>query len=292
MPKGFSQPGYELLEDLELLSGTYTDPQDYFIGQMVSNDRGYTEILDSLKAKRLGKEPGLGIFIGSGGLLSMLPDVNLSVALCIDKSKAVLEYNRVLRDYVTKSATPAAALIKMVTPMVLMDSPDLNQDIAILGGSTLLPDILGSIKIEAKEYDGNHWTNYDRFPVVQSALASTAIGSALADITKPGFAEAISEICQRHDTPISYANLTNIHNYLDPNNRDFLKHWPLDDDPTIVASHFGETVDSGYPTMFISHSADEYESVASADPVDLREAEEQKRQMLREARQILTTPNL
>lgn len=215
---------------------------------LVSNDRGYKDISAELKERFRGRSGDIGVFIGSGGLLSMLPDINLQAALLIDSNRSVLEFTQFLAQLIEQSESAEEAWAKLTD----VDSMNLEslKFLARVGGLDL-----EGIEAEAEVYGGDHWTNPERFGKVKQALVERPVLYIAADIADPEFTASFTDTLNRYGHKISFANLTNVAYYV--SDTSFIEQWPLDTDPLIMYSHFPTVVPKEL-TMFIAHSPQEY----------------------------------
>ena len=110
MPVGEEEIGVgktaSLTAGLEAISGKYGDLERRVDGTLVSNDEGYKNISGKLKEVLVGKQEEFALLIGSGGVLSILPDLPTNTVLVVDKNPAVLEYNQMVQTLVLESDSP------------------------------------------------------------------------------------------------------------------------------------------------------------------------------------------
>ena len=69
-------------------------------GVLLSNDQGYRTVAPELHELLKNQRGGIGVFIGSGGLLSMLPELDVDMILAVDKNPLVVELNKLLAEKV------------------------------------------------------------------------------------------------------------------------------------------------------------------------------------------------
>lgn len=237
-----------LTSELNRLSGKYGVIQESPDGYLVSNDEGYAEICSSVKDRLATKHGGIGVFVGAGGLLSLLPDLPVDVVVMIDLDPSVLKFNETLAKLITKSSTPETVLHQL----------SLNEMPVRYRASSQLLD-------EADEYGEFHWTHPSRFPQVQHALRKKPIVYITADITNEGFGADFKCIAHTFNERIRFANLTNVHSYITPGTMDFLRSWVFEDDPTILYSSKKEVELGHFPRMFLVTNLQEYIQRAKTD---------------------------
>lgn len=235
----------ELIADLEDISGIY-DTHRVDTPYLVSNDRGYQQISDKLKTW-LSQPRDLALIVGSGGHLSMLPDIDAQAIILLDHNEMVLEFNQLLAEIIQGSDSASRA-VDEITDIDAMDLQTLKKIVSFGTFRTELYD-------ESVEYGFDHWTNKNRFHEVAKALGRIPIVYLAADIANPDFRKVFTETLQRHNHRLSLLNLTNVHDYA--GDKDIPAKLPLDDDPMILYSKHGQQFAKGL-VMGIAHSADEY----------------------------------
>lgn len=204
-------------------------------GILVSNDTGYSTIRPIIKEMAPITEGQAGIFVGSGGMFSVMPDLKLAYPILLDIDPNVIDFNKMLANLISTSDTPQEVLNQVRE---------------------------GNIDKEARVYGYDHWTNPDRFQQVKAALENSPPTFVNADITNPRLAGILHRIAGDTDTQIAYANLTNVHRWLNRSLRPnkFIKYWPVKEDALVVYSDFFDTV--GFLEMAIA-TRDKYPTAAS-----------------------------
>ena len=158
-----------LRSELTSLSGKHGNTKRRTDGTLISNDGGYINISPQLKERLAAKKGGVSLVIGSGGLLSMLPDLNSDINLVVDMNPAVLEVTQAIAELISQCETPEDVLAKFTDP----ETRDKYKILAELFDSTvnkklsekpiLIHYLELKIKKEARIYGRDHWTNTERF---------------------------------------------------------------------------------------------------------------------------------
>lgn len=241
--------------DLKDLSGKYGKIERSVEGTLISNDEGYKDIVPELRERMANQHGGIGIFIGSGGLLSLLPDLPIDIALLLDKNPAVLEINEVIATLIEGSASPDEVLQRLASPdfraqnQVLKDIDEFYGKIDIA---------TAFIRKEAREYGEYHWSNPTRFMQVKEALRRKPVAYVATDITSRDFGTALSTIAQHYGERIPFANFTNVHSWIKPTGMDFIRSWPFQTEATVLySSHRGARA-GDWPKMYLAKSSEEY----------------------------------
>lgn len=287
---GKSDDLQSIQRQLEALSGKFVDVAVGYLGHFISNDSDYDAVRPAV-SEHTDKDDrgGIGVFIGAGGFLSMLPELDLDMAIIIDKSPATLEFNRLLANYVLSSENPEEVIYRITSEEVTDDSPHLKECLDLYGGAGILPALEYHFRQEAQIYGDDHWTNPTLFPLVQERLRSLIRANVLADVGKKDFAAAFSESMRPFRRNITFANLTNVHNYLDVSDRDFVRSWPFSQRPTILLSGYFNSPQVQHPPMTAVGSVEDYMALVDKDPVDLRIEEDKKMEVLEELRSRVPT---
>lgn len=225
-------------------------------GWLVSNDQGYQSVALSLHRLQKSKDPGIGLFVGSGGLLSMLPDINIELAIMADASRSVVAFNRAVASTVEASSKPEQAIDFITSPTFRMllkeDGVRFKQSRREIGRM---------IEDEAAAYGGFHWTTTNRFTVVQRALGEIPIIWAWDEISSPQFSRALRNIFDETGRKLTFANFTNFHEWLSsiPESREpetFMREWLVGPLATLHSLRTDEQ-------MRLSPSLDDYLTVTS-----------------------------
>jgi hypothetical protein len=209
----------------------------------ISNDEAFTELAPVLEARKKDRRGGIGLFIGSGGLLSMLPELGLDIAVTVDINQAILDFNRRLAEAVRDSESTAALLdmpSRMPDPRFSDDFEEFDKLMEDAGVTRRKPTpVSEEIEKEAEEYGKYHWTQPSRLDSVRRALADTALLWVYSDVTSEDFKASINELASTTDQEITFANLTNVHRWLKFQcSMDFLREWPFAEHAQILFSRF------------------------------------------------------
>lgn len=259
MPVGEEEIGVgktaSLTAGLEAISGKYGDLERRVDGTLVSNDEGYKNISGKLKEVLVGKQGEFALLIGSGGVLSILPDLPTNTVLVVDKNPAVLEYNQMVQTLVLESDSPEEVWEKL-SGLNLEDRFQVVKDIR---SERYREEInLALINKEAREYGDYHWTSPDRFHQVKEALKRKDIVYVSADVVDEGFSQALQELAKKYNTAITFANFSNLHSWLEPKTMEFIKNWPFSKNAAILYSCHKGALLGDYPRMHIAQNPEEY----------------------------------
>lgn len=223
-------------------------------GFIVSNDARYKQNI--LKLGRLGKEGSMALFIGGGGTLSMLPDLDASIIVTADYDPVVIKFNQILANAVIESDSPNEAI--ETTDDIWRTGFNNGTDVQNTGIRRL-------VRNEAERYGSLHWSQEGRYEQVRAALGQTAWLSIVTDIRNPDFALYLRTLAEANGSGIGFANLTNTHHHIGferSGGMDFVREWPADDDIQIIFS--SHRLPTGL-TMQRAISTDEYIELANAD---------------------------
>lgn len=230
--------------DIDKLNSLFTKPttEPYMnsllevSGWVVTNDRGFTQIADQLHKLQSRKNSGIGLFIGAGGMLSMLPELNIDLVVLADTSRTVIEFNRTLTSLVEYARSPKQVVefVSLPTNDPTYPEPDIIDLMELLDVRIKeRPSELGRlIEDEAVEYGEYHWTNPDRFRKVQHALGRVPIVWAWSEVSSQQFSSALNSVSDQSGLELTFVNFTNFHEWLDitPGSRpvdNFLPEWPI-----------------------------------------------------------------
>lgn len=244
-----------LCSNLIALSGKYGKTERRVDGTLISNDEGYQAIMPALHDHLATKQSGIGIFIGSGGLFSLLPELLTDVNLVLDKNRAVLELNELIAKLIKESSSPNEVLQKLGAAYLRNRSPVLKN----LDKTYDEIDVTaGFLKHESLQYGKYHWTHPSRFKLVQEFLRKKPIVNIAVDITNQDLGTAFNSIAQHYDLKIPFANFTNVHAWIRPIPMDFIKHWPFEPDAAILYSSHKDGLVGDWPKMYLVKSPEEY----------------------------------
>lgn len=232
---------YAFADELRGLSGKYGDIHESEDGYLISNDEGYAEVFPYIKEKLADKHGGVGLFVGGGGALSLLPDLPVDVVTMLDADRSVLGFNEALVNLIATSSSPERVLERLSTD----ELPQRYQ-------------VTSQLAQEADEYGDFHWTNPARYPQVQDALKSKPIIFMAADLSDEEFATCFSDVVSRFNTKVSFANFTNVHSYIKNKPMDFLEDWPFDHDVTVLYSSKKDVELGHFPQMHVAEGIQDY----------------------------------
>lgn len=228
----------EAREALANLSECFGEPDRHLDGYFFTNDIGLAEVAPKVIETFDGSIPeGIGIIIGTGGITSWLPDLAIEVPVIIDTDTALIDMQKITIDSITSSDSPQEAIDKIRAPENVEESPVADiflryDDFGVNGVDT-------GLESEIQQFGEFHWTNPKRFPLAKQALTERPPVFINGDLTNPDLAAAISDISERFDQPVNFANLTNVHAWLE-RNMDFLYNFSLrPDTPVLFSSNEG-----------------------------------------------------
>lgn len=251
-----------LVSDLKSLSGKYGKIERRANGTMISNDEGYRSVIPGLKEHLANKQGGIGIFVGSGGLLSLLPDLPIDAALVLDMNPAVLELNEVVAKLVEGSASPDEVFQRLTDPDFRKQSQILRDIDEIYGDIDMTTGFLNK---ESREYGEYHWTHPSRFNQVKEALNRKPVVYVATNITDENFGSVLSKVAQQYGKEIPFANFTNVHAWIKPTTMDFIRNWPFEPDAAILYSSHKDGLVGDWPKMYLAKSPDEYIAQTKVD---------------------------
>jgi hypothetical protein len=239
-----------LCSELQNLSGRFGNTQETKDGYLVSNDEGYTEIDSLIKEKMKDKNGGIALSVGTGGLLSLLPDLPVDVAIMADIDPSIFRFNKLLAEKIMSSNTPYDVKIWLSSNEITQEYPNQYQ-----------------ILEEAKEYGNIHWTDPERFKRVKEALQKKPIIYIAVDITSPDFAQALTQIADTYSEQIRFANFTNVAQYVESGAMDVVSRWPFTNDAAIIFSSKKDVEVGHYPKMRLANNLQEYIEKAKQEPL-------------------------
>jgi len=244
-----------LLEDLAALSSKYGRLiREASGGFLTSNDEGYRDIAPGVTESMTDKRGGLAVFIGAGGLLSILPELPVDAAVMIDRNSALLEFNKLLTELIIDSQDPHEVFARLYSKDVIDNNPVITEVMQKHGDLALpISFILG----EQAVYGEHHWTRASRFELVKRSLKDKPLVAIEADLTDPYFNHDFSSTLKQHGLTIPFANFTNIHEWIKLP-MDFVRTWPFDDQPVILYSRYKGCGVHEWPKMNLARSVNEY----------------------------------
>ena len=251
---------YSMSSDLESLSNRFGSTERNVEGTLISNDEGFKEIIPGIKETIGDKEGGVGLFIGSGGAISLLPDLPIDISLIVDKNPAVLELNQLIASLIQEEESPESVIDKLRNPETAQILEDINQ---VPGNLDLMMAYI--THGEPNQFGEYHWTNPNRFNQVKKALREKPMIFVVADVTDDGFAEGLTATLTRYQEYIRFANFTNVHSWIRDRPMDFIRKWPLDTNATIVYSSNEGGLVGDSPKVRMTHSLEDYIQITSSE---------------------------
>jgi hypothetical protein len=234
-----------LAAQVESISGVFCEPVYELHGHIVSNDRGMADIIPKLKEySEQTPAGGIGLFVGSGNVVSLLPDLRVDLPIVVDRNTAVFEFNSALSRIINDGVGDLEALNdqSLVCNYVALKLGELygwdgsGQTITEYG----IPFLEDRILSEAQRYGPEHWSRPHKLKEASRALQEKSPVYVAADIANEGFTNALSAICGQHGKTITFANFTNVHEWIEGSDMSFLRTLPFDPDATIIFSSVGE----------------------------------------------------
>lgn len=251
-----------LSSDLRAMSEKYGRIERKANGTLISNDEGYRVVIPKLKEHLANKRGGIGVVIGSGGFLSLLPELPVDTVLMLDVNPAVLEFNEVVARLVESSASPDEVFQRLANPdfrvqnQILKDIDEIYRYIDM---------VKGFLKKESREHGEYHWTHPSRFNLVKESLRRKPVAYVAANITSPEFGTALNSVATRYGEKIPFVNFTNVHAWIKPKTMDFIRKWPFEADAAVLySSHKGGLV-GDWPKMYLAIGPEEYIKQANKD---------------------------
>ncbi len=254
MPKN----GIETSPGIVFLLPPELEDEHRYSGHPVSNDYGYKHIAQELIARVSRVQRGLGFFIGSGGLVSMLPILKIDRPIVVDRDPVVLEVNRVMIDTIVSADTPKEA-VQTITRQVEHGEHPAFANLSKPQRNWTLNELIDGIDREAEAYGKYHWTQKRRFPGAQTVLRERPPIWVNGNITSPDTMFFLKTAASQCGRPITFANLSNAHHWLpDQFDMGFMRHWPIVENATIVYSMADSRVSRIHPVMRFTDSVREY----------------------------------
>lgn len=234
------------------------------------NERGLNAVLPTIVAKRAQAKGGIGLVVGTGGIFSLLPSLDLEGVIMIDKNPSVLRFSKFLADAVMQAQTPLEVeeAVTSFTETDYFTQWMQNRTFSISTRNVssrrhFATYLEGTLASEKRYFEDAHWSNPDRFRQAQEALLRTPIIFINVDLNDPTFTGSIADILGTYNSPLSYLNLTNAHAYPWRVSLEALDLLPITDQTTIQYSDFydptGKTIEQLY--MMVAPSLGEYKKV-------------------------------
>lgn len=254
----------EITSSLENISGNFGPLKEVFDFCVTTNDQNYLPISQDIKKELADRKNGIAFYIGSGGVLSQLPEIKTDVVVVTDMNIAILKYNKLLVDLIKSSSNKQEVLGKLVDDNFISQNPILDR--YIKGDEDKKDLLLGYIKQEAIIYGKNHWSNDSRFIETKKAISEKNIIFVSANITNSEFVKNIKTVSDNLKEPVVFANLTNVHQWIGLENTvSFINNFPFSEKPAILFSHHVGATIGDYPRMQLAIGLNEYLSMVKRD---------------------------
>ena len=206
---------------------------------VISNDANVVAQMPRLAENAKQWKDGYALLIGSGGLLSLLPELQkLSFILVVDRDKRVLDFHKDMVGLVQSCGSPTEVQAALSS---------LYQD--------RVKRLSDKVHYEGYQYGDYHWTDPKRFQLVKDALLSHAIHFIHQDITAEELAKSLRDL-EASGMPLRFANLTNVHVHLD--NSGCLRRLPISPDTSVMFSEHDDVHGGTYPTAQLVKGIDAY----------------------------------
>lgn len=206
---------------IEALSGVFSnEPENYYrvSGHIVTNDRRIDRVVPAIQE---GFEDvstdGVGLFVGTGAHLSLLPDLDIRFPVVTDINLAVLECSAVLGKLLVEYRGDLESLPndQAVIDYASNALSDVYADVSRNGPLRFTPAYFRNrLHYEAEHIGDSHWSNPDRVGPVAEALQEKTPVYVLADVTNEEFIGHMATLLTAHDLPITFANFTNVHEWV------------------------------------------------------------------------------
>lgn len=205
---------------------------------LVSNDAGYQDIEYVMKRLNGRTEDRMALFVGAGGMLSLLPEIRPAFPIQVDKNPAVTYFNQLLAELIGISDSPSEVIEKLEV-IEAQSRGSFLMGIGAKGGAN--PGMYHDIEEEARVYGQDHWTNPGRFLIVKQMLADAPPTFVSADVANLNFSDALGRLTTDLGSEIGFANLTNVHHWLfrgGENMADIVRDYPMGEDGLVLYSDY------------------------------------------------------
>lgn len=239
---------------IEALSGVFSDePESCYrvSGHIVTNDRQIDRVVPIIQEgfKEVSSD-GIGLFVGTGAHLSLLPDLDIRFPVVTDINLAVLECSALLGKLIVEYRDDLESLPddRAVINYASTALSDVYADLSRNGPLRFTPAYFRNrLDYEAKHIGDSHWSNPDRVGPVAEALQEKTPVYVLADVTNEEFIGHMATLLKTHDLPITFANFTNVHEWVNAKNMLHIEALPWDQSAIILYSDI-----SAQPTSLVS----------------------------------------
>ncbi len=188
---------------------------DYLYVHSFCNEDGITDVLPQLKQKRTMRPGGIGLVVGSGGVFSWLPHLDLDGVIIMDTHPVVLGVTKIVGASIVGSDNPTQARERIfkyfpynlyevdpehpISPMYIKKSFEKQFD------------------REVDYFDQTHWTNPDAFEQTKQAVQATTTTFAQRDIRSIPFYYELRGVLESIGLPLTYVNFSNVHLWINSN---------------------------------------------------------------------------
>lgn len=223
-------------------------------GMLAINDTHMAEAVDQIKEKVGHGKEMTGICIGSGGMLSLLPEFRFNSFVMVDKNAAVINFNKLLDRLISSDVEdPLGHLLTILAKRGESEDTMINE----LREENMLSLVKFLLEEEADSLGKYHWSRRERRQVTRDALRRTPVDYIWADIAAKQFGRSLAEVFAKADQKIDFLNMTNVHIWID-GGMSFLKSWPIAAEPIILFSSHRNVGLGSYPKVEIAFSLDQY----------------------------------
>ena len=195
---------------------SHIHPNDKNLGRVIETAKEYLTRNDGLLV-----QPTVGMVVGTGGLLSICPELPVDIWLVYDNNQFVLDwFDR------TKDATRTAPTLDDYLRILYSGDPQAVQGYAESG-----------LRGERESLGKYHLTRDEqRFQLVKQSAKGVSIVRCEGDLADPRFLRKSEEILRRRGLSISFANLSNVYEHA-PLVHESLPNLPFRDGAVFVWSN-------------------------------------------------------
>lgn len=247
-----AEPGAEreaasLRDALEGLSGRFGElrgnPHDYAFSNDLSTDRVFPELRERMAGR---PAEGVGLFVGPGNMPSLLPELRIETPVMVDVSAVTTELSRLLRSAIIDRAAELSQCTGEEFRGAYLTVCDrmLEELAGRIEGHPVLADVplsrwtASELHTEAWQAHGFHWSDPALIERSAAALAATEPAYVQADLTNQDFIDGFATVCAERDTKITFANFTNVHEWIEQagGSMSFLHRLPFAPDAVVLYS--------------------------------------------------------
>lgn len=162
---------------------------NYFIGDIKSR-LGNQEYTGKLR---------LGVVVGAGALLSILPEVDTDAWIVLDNNKFVLDWSDLTVSSLKTEADTLAYISRVYRSPLALEAQKAN----------IIPNLW--LEIEKNALKSYHFLNSEpKYNQVKENLFKTQVLFCLGDLSSKEYMEELSRVITENEGEIAYANLTDI----------------------------------------------------------------------------------